>query len=143
MRFKYQVYLSELPNCPPSDYERKNIQAFRFVFADLSLENNFLPVLLQNPKRSFSDDEATCQAYGLSLFDTLENARKRYFTLKKSFRKIDKVIGTHIAEGSIEEDDGVVSKINSYGHFCLHEFEQTDLWVKFRLVMKIYDDGTS
>ncbi len=30
-------------------------------------------------------------------------------------------MGTHLASGLIEEDDGVVSKVDSGGHFELHD----------------------
>lgn len=142
MRFKYDAHLSAIPDCPPSHYECKDIQAFRFVFKDLNHKNNFLPVSLMNPKRKFPDDASKCQGYGLSFFDTLENARRRYLAIKKNFRNIGKIIGTHIAEGFIEVNDGVVSEVNSSGHFCLHEFEHTDLSRKFHLVLKVYNNGT-
>jgi len=41
-------------------------------------------------------------------------------------------VGTHLASGLIEEDDGVVSKVDSGGHFELHEFAGRHLTPKFR-----------
>jgi hypothetical protein len=37
----------------------------------------------------------------------------------------------HIAAGSIDKTDGVVSKIDDNGHLSLHEFATTDLAAKF------------
>ena len=139
MRFKYHSYLNQLPDCPPSSYERKSITAFRFVFEDLDHIQNFLPVLLKNPKRRLRGDAEKCKGYGLSFFDTLENVKRKYVALAKNFKNIHLVIGTHIAEGFIEEDDGVVSELNRDGHFTLHEFEHTDLKNKFHLIMRIFD----
>ncbi len=145
MRFKYHLYINQLPDCPPSRYEPQNRKAFRFVFADLDHTNNFLPVLLINPKRinssGFKNNRAKCSGYGLSFFDTLENAVRRYRGLQRSSPNIHKSIGTHIAKGVITKQDGTVSEINNDGHFTLHEFEQANLRKSFSIVEKVNRDG--
>lgn len=141
MRFKYEKQIVNLPECPPEKYRGEQLPAFRFVFANITHKDNFLPVLLKNPRRRLSGN-AKCQGYGLSFFDSLENAQTRYLKLRKNYRNIHKGIGTHIANGMIEENDGVVSEIDERGHFTLHEFEQIDLKSKFSLTMKVYD-GTN
>jgi hypothetical protein len=143
MRFKYHSYISQLSNCPPFNFKPQERRSFRFVFEDLDHKNNFLPVLLIKPERinspQFSNDEAKCSGYGLSFFNTLESAQKRYLALKKSFRNINKIIGTHIAEGMITKEDGVVSDISPGGHFDLHEYEQVNLRSKFFLVARVHN----
>jgi hypothetical protein len=76
MRLKYQKSLDKLPNCPPANYESKEIVGFRFVFKDPKHRNNFLPVLIINPNRINSfNDQRKCKGYELSLYDSLENGK--------------------------------------------------------------------
>jgi len=137
MHFKYKAFINPIPNCPPEDSQSQEITAFRFVFEDLNHQNNFIPVLLINPPRintpTFKKDANKCAGYALSFFDTLENAKKRYFELKykRGLKNIHKILGTHIAQGVIRENDGVISKVDKHGHFNLHEFEEVDLKSQF------------
>ncbi len=139
MTFKYQEYIDNLSiQCPPSDYVPKELQAFRFVF-DASAQgsaNNFIPVLIIKPSRHLYPDTpaARCQGYALSLFDTKENAEKRYSQLIKKRPALRKSLGTHLAEGFIDSTDGVVSEVDDNGHFSLHEFVASDLTKKFNIV---------
>lgn len=141
MHFKYHEYLKGFPDCPPSSYKRKDVVAYRFVFEDLD-ENSFLPALVKKPKRVLinDSDSVRCQAHGLSLFDTLENAEEFYSNLPPNTSKNrHKTIGSHIAEGNIDKSDGVVSRVSSNGHFTLHESNNADLPSKFNIVKKIYN----
>jgi hypothetical protein len=102
MCFKHQEHIDKLSTqCPPLDYEPKEMLAFRFVFEpnDERSINNFKPVLIITPQRNLKPEtEATrCQGYALSLFDTRENAEKRYLKLTKNRKKLRDSLGTHIA----------------------------------------------
>lgn len=142
MRFKYQKYLDKLPNCPPTNYESEEIVGFRFVFKDPRHKNNFLPVLIIKPNRINSfNDEGKCKGYGLSLYDSLENAKASYSYLQKRFKNINRTIGTHIAEGLIDKEDGVVSEVGSNGHFTLHESENSEIKSAFNIAIKVHKDG--
>jgi hypothetical protein len=139
--FKYQNYINQLSEpCPPSNYQPKAMTAYRFVFEETSSKskNNFLPILMIQPKRQLNfNDTQKCQGYALSLFDTQENAEKRYLKLKKQIKNISKTLGTHLAEGQITQQDGVVSKTDNNGHFSLHEFNNTDLSSKFSIISSL------
>jgi len=136
--FKYQSNISVLPNCPPADYQQVRIQAFRWVFEDDNHPNNFRPPLAINPhrrkdKRFRGNDQMTCAGYALSLFTTLEQAKKRYdYFYVNSPDHFPESVGTHIAQGLIEEPDGLASKTDNSGHFELHEFAGTNLKPKFQ-----------
>jgi hypothetical protein len=139
--FKYQNDIQDLPNCPPADYQQVHLQACRWVFEDDNHPNNFRPPLVIHPQRRKGkhfrgNDRLTCAGHALSFFSTLENARKRYLHLYYGRTGQDFVtsVGTHLAQGVIEESDGVASKIDSQGHFELHEFVETDLKPKFRWI---------
>ena len=141
MRFKYARELSDLEDCPPAYYERRDFTAHRFVFADLSHANNFLPALKISPRRihspPFVSDTARCLGYALSLFDTLENAHRRYRQISRFNRNFYKVVGTHIARAQIESADGLASPPDGHGHISLHEAENVDLGAKFRIVEEL------
>jgi hypothetical protein len=134
MPFKYQNFISLIANCPPADYYPTQIKAYRFVFSDPNHPDNFLPVLMMNPKRNFPDPNGQCLGYALSLFDSLENAQKRYGDMVKGRPALRKKLGSHIAAGIITPNDGLVSEVNSSGHFSLHQFAETDLKHKFQII---------
>ncbi len=90
----------------------------------------------QNGRR-FKKDSSKCHGYALSFFDTLEHIRKQYAELKRDNPNISDIIGTHIAQGIIEKEDGVVSQIDNKGHFSLHSFSDTQLPKKFRIVSSL------
>lgn len=141
MKFKYGRELSALEECPPSYYESRAFTAYRFVFPDLGHANNFLPALKINPRwlnsPSFVSETARCMGYALSLFDTAENARRRYQQISRFNRNFYKIVGTHIARGEIAERDGVASPSDGHGHVSLHEAENVELASKFRIVEEI------
>ncbi len=141
MSFKYQKHIEALfVQCPPFDYTSCKRVAFRFVFEEThnNYRNNFLPVLIIKPARKngrrFKKEPSKCRGYALSFFDTLEHIREQYAELKRDHPNISDIIGTHIAQGIIDKEDGVVSQIDHKGHFSLHEFEGTQLQTKFRIV---------
>jgi len=139
MNFKYKKQIEQLSTqCPPSNYKSKDISAFRFVFEaeNDKAKNNFLPVLIIKPKRQLKPDNDTvkCQGYALSLFDSQENAEKRYYKLRKRNKNISKTLGDCLATGTIDKTDGVASEVDNNGHFSLHEFENTDLAAKFNII---------
>ena len=121
--FKYQTYFEKLTSlCPPSHYIAQNKEAFRWIFENIADEDNFKPVFFKNPKR-FNEklDEERCMAMGLSFFDTLENSERRFVTLKKRLGdEAYKVLGSQIAQGYLQETDGVNSPTDNNGHFTHH-----------------------
>jgi hypothetical protein len=141
-RFKYQPMIESLANCPPAHYESPEFVAYRFVFGDLTHQNNFLPVLEFKPKRinaqEFASEQAKCLGYALSLFDSLEHAQRRYQQISRYNKNFYKTVGTHVAEGEIESTDGLASPVDDNGHISLHEFEGADLPAKFRVIAEVY-----
>jgi hypothetical protein len=121
--FKYQNEFEKLIiTCPPSDYIALNRVAFRSVFDDLKDDNNFKPVYFKNPKR-FNDklEDEICLSMGLSFFETLDKAERRFIKLRKRLgEEAFKILGTQIAEGTITEDEGVSNVADLNGHFTHH-----------------------
>ena len=121
--FKYQAYFEKLTtSCPPMNYKRQNKEAFRWILENTVDEDNFKPAYFKNPKRFHEkSDEEHCMAMGLSFFDTLETAERRFLQLKKRLGDdAYKILGTQIAKGVIQEEDGVNSPADTHGHFTHH-----------------------
>lgn len=121
--FKYQTYFEELKIlCPPSNYIAQNKEAFRWMYENISDADNFKPAYFKNPKRfNEKSDEEQCMAMGLSFFDTLYAAERRFLQLKKRLgEEAYKVLGSQIAKGQIQEEDGVNSSVDVNGHFTHH-----------------------
>jgi len=136
LTFKYQEYINELSNCPPSDYQPIEMTAYRFVFEENQeqSENSFLPVLIIKPHRKFNTPQQRCKGYALSLFNTQNHAEQRYNQLRKNRPDISQTLGTHLAKGIIDKTDGIASSVDQKGHFNLHEFQHTDLSQKFEII---------
>ena len=121
--FKYQTYFENLNvPCPPKHYIADDKEAFRWIFDAPIGEDNFVPVYFKNPKRfNEKSDEARCMALGLSFFETLETAEQRFLQLKKRLgEEAYKTLGTHIAKGQLQAEDGVNSPPQINGHFTHH-----------------------
>lgn len=148
--FKYQNEIQNLPNCPPANYQQVHLQAFRWVFEDDHHPNNFRPSLVISPRRRYDqqfigNDRLKCAGYALSFFNTREHAKQRYLKLMAKNQRFPKLVGTHLVAGMIDKNDGVASKVDSSGHFELHEFAGRHLALKFRgigpITMEIEEDG--
>jgi hypothetical protein len=79
-------------------------------------------------------DSLKCSALGLSLFVSEEALCKKMKNLKIRTPNIEKLVGSMIAAGSIDIDDGICNKADNKGHFTLHEFEGCKLWKKFKVI---------
>jgi hypothetical protein len=100
---------------------------FRFVFEDLSHQNNFRPPLAIKPTRVFEEAEL-CSANALSIFSEEDRARAFYVKLRSEYPKIHKTIGSHLARVAIAADDGSVGEEDADGHRDFHEFEDCNLF---------------
>lgn len=141
MEFKYKLAHQKLnEECPPKNYEPKKIEAFRWVFDDLENSINFTPQYFKNPKRFLTHtDEKKCEAMSLSMWDSLENGRKAFNFLKNNVlgKKVFKILGTNIAQGTLDASCGVNSAIRKDGHFSHHQFKKTDYTQIFKLNEKL------
>lgn len=138
MEHKYKTLINNIPNCPPASTINQDLESFRFVFADINCEKNFLPPFVQRPRRANSkNDYEKCDGYALSFFTTLEKAQRFYNYLQKSSSNIHKSLGSCIATGILYKTDGSMTKIQKNGHFSLHEFQGVDLRNRFNIVGEV------
>jgi hypothetical protein len=148
-KLKYSDLLSQLKDCPPNDFEVINKNIYRWIHAEIN-ENNFLPLNLikSPPQRIVDDSDLLCMGYGISMFDSLENALERYTKLHRNKRENQKRIfvedkGTMVANLRVTEDDGIANsphKTNN-GHFTFYEYEGTELSDKVVDVYNIFKEN--
>ena len=147
MRFHYQTYYDKLSvDCPPKSYSPKNLNAFRWVFEDIEDERNFQSQYEKHtkqpkPPKRYNDmkDIDKCDAMALSMFNSVENARKRFFFLKDEQphpmnENAYRFLGNHIAIGNITEQDGVNEEPDRKGHFNHHPVEHFDYKTRFKII---------
>lgn len=138
--FKYSEELKEVAKRGanlPSLFVPYDTNAYRFVFRN-NIPKSYIPAYLMSPKRVTKDEEKhklSTSGYALSLFNTEDNAVKKYAELSASFRNIKLTIGDTVSYGVLTSKDGMISKTNSSnGHFDLYEFKGCDLAQRFTLL---------
>jgi hypothetical protein len=141
MELKYLAELSRYPNCPPRSAKQRSRPAYRFVHEDIKDKRNFLPVIKLNPAREIPEN-MLCDCLALSMFESVDTAKKRFATLKKKVRNIHKTIGTHLATCNLVEEDGLSTVANDDGHFSLYESKSATAWeTRFSVVGDLRGNG--
>ena len=133
---KYANQFGHLTNCPPSNNVYSYNTAYRFVFDPLD-HRSFIPQGIKSPSRISNpnnNDDTRCSLLALSMFISENDAVNRYKELKKICKNIDKSLGTHLAVGTLNNDDGLQYIANNYGHFDFHEHASTNLAPQFSIV---------
>jgi hypothetical protein len=127
--------------CPPNHYKPQNKPVYRWVFDEITDERNFQPLFYRNPRkysRKDTSDKEKCGGLALSLFTSEEKAKDRFYELKNTTCPIAyKVLGTGIAEATINEQDGVNEEPNNLGHFNHHPVVNHDYENRFTIISKL------
>jgi hypothetical protein len=125
--------------CPPNHYKPKKMTVYRWVFANIDDEQNFMPVFYRNPKKYFGKTDAEkCNGLALSLFESQAHAEERFYDLQDGMgRKAYKVLGTHIATADIDVEDGVNDEPNASGHFNHHPVKEHQYKKRFNIISKL------
>lgn len=135
MAFLYQYGIDEyeIPQCPPPNAESVNIVAWRWTFNPFT-ENCFSPLGKINPKRILSGKVDKCSCWGLSMYSNQSDAENVFKELEFTVKNARKNIGDHVSCGNILESDGVITEIESNGHFDFHPYVNIDVSSKFNPV---------
>lgn len=138
MALKYQAEIDKLPCDMQGFGEQNNRDSYRWVFEDITLPKNFLPVFLLDDR-----ERVNCKGWALSLFSTQEKAKKRLLRLTKNKPLLYQKLGNCIAKGSLMKEHGVSDEAADNGHFSLFEYEKVDLHKEFTIIekLKITDAG--
>lgn len=148
-KLKYQSFLEKFPNCPPDNFQPVDRDAYRWTKKNTSVED-FIPMHLMKtpPNRILENMDLMCKGYGLSLFDTLHNAKAKYLSLynKKRQHQREQFIedcGDYVSYVRLTKSDGVVGEIETknYGHFTFHEYENTFLADKTLPLQPIFENN--
>lgn len=140
-KLKYAEYLDKYANCPPRTCNTYNKSLFRWLNEADNHPDNFKPILLIDPSRTFPNDDIYCSGYALSMFDTEEGAFNKYKKLVGDKVKLGKRLGTIIGEIAIAPIDGVgtIPELDNYEHLDFYEFEGVDLSRKITNFVEIFD----
>jgi hypothetical protein len=139
---KYQALIDQQNlsiKCPDSSCAQVDMTVFRWVKADFSDGQSFLPNLIYDfnrgkPPRKNADEDFKCGMCALSFFDTLESAGENVEAIGGP-EKIKRLLGyTHVAQGKIESTDGLASSIDEHGHLLFFEFVGVVLEPKFTVL---------
>jgi hypothetical protein len=142
-KLKYQELLSQFPNCPPDNYTEIEMEAFRWVHS-VEHENDYKPINLINdpPQRLLDETDKMCMGYGLSLFDSFENAYARFKELYCKQRDHLKPVfisdkGDCIATLKLVYPDGLGNcpDVRNHGHFTFHEYENVNIRNKVKKII--------
>lgn len=138
--FKYQYLFEEYKItelCPLKGCTPQNRLSYRWIYAPIDHELNFMPNSIFDTKRNKprrindkTDLGFICSYCSVSLFDTLENAKKVFKNLPPSAQT--NLGYTHVAEGIVTETDGVMDSISSHGHFNFFEYENMKYTERFK-----------
>src|SRR5699024_3608901 len=116
-------------DCNLKELSENERLAYRIVFEDIADDRNFHPSYHRT-----NDRHDTCIVCALPVDDSLEDTMQKMADLRKHRKNIHKKIGTHIAEGTLDENDGITNDSNGEGHFSLFEYNGVDLSTKFEIV---------
>lgn len=134
-KLKYEDEIKKL-NYNFDGFSEQERIAYRWVHSDINDKRNFVPrpLLMSN----YSIKDAT--DWGISLFNTEENAEKKLKDFLKVKPNIYKALGSCIAEGNLKKTHGVCDKPVSSGHFNLIEYKEVNLIPDFKII-KIVCNG--
>lgn len=131
---KYKNEIDGISNCPGIQCEERAIEAYRFVFKNMS-GNSFLPTAIQSPNRFINKSHAfRCSGYALSMFTKKELAKQHLLSLLERIPNIRKSIGDNLACGTIDKQNGICTKTNENGHFAMFEYINRDLKKTFNII---------
>lgn len=105
------MWKEELPiNCPPESAKEMDTSAYRILEEEAPQESDFLPYVHLYPDNNRY--KTLCEAFALSSFDSIQNAKAAW----KRALKRGKVIGSYIGEIQIKPSDGKNDLNQKTGH---------------------------
>ena len=71
------------------------------------------------------------------MYSKIEGAKEKYRQLINTNQNFWKIAGTHISNGILDAEDGLITDENHSSHFELYEFENVELQNKFNIIEKL------
>ena len=138
MTYLYAAALSQIPDCPCGDCAPVEMESYHAVWEPLDDGRNFQPAALKNPAR-FLPGSPPCIAWGLSMFHSPEGLQRHLIAIFENFPNLNKLVGTHVAQGNVLETHGTACPKGKNGHFTLHPSTQLVFTQCFHIVSPILD----
>ncbi|MCR9011975.1 hypothetical protein [Gabonibacter chumensis] len=133
-KLKYEEEIKKLNYNFDAFKEQEKI-AYRWVHQNITDQRNFLPRPLL--KKDYKVQQAT--DWGISMFNTEENAIRRLNECINNKPMLYKVLGSCIAEGNLHPIHGICDKPAINGHFNLMEYKKANLTSDFQIKKVIYN----
>lgn len=134
-KLKYEEEIKKLAYDFENFSEQERI-AYRWVHQNIDDPRNFIPrpcIKKNYEVKDFTD-------WGISLFNTEENAIKRLQNYTQDKPMLYKVLGSCIAKGNLKKMHGICDIPAKSGHFNLMEYKEVNLRPEFEII-KIVCNG--
>jgi hypothetical protein len=132
--YKYGYGLVTHPNCPSGATATFSERSYRIVHADIKDQRNFLPKAILEPHMGTK----CCQAWGLSLYDSVAQVRSKIEQVEKRVRNWRKKVGDCAAELALGVTHGARTPSSNDGHFTFYEFHSFDPEKSVTAVEKLF-----
>lgn len=140
MPLKY-AECTRVAGCPPQSATPSDVRAFRLVNSPIQCPRDFLPVAVLTPSRQFTG-RRRCTSWALSFFESVETAETLFRAYQRTNPQFHKTVGTHIAAGNLQRQDGLITPPDGTGHFSLFENAETDFTDRFEIVHQLVEQVT-
>ena len=126
LRFGAQI--AAIGNCPNNASAPFSESAYRGVKAPVAIADDFLPLGITDPDRfANASQNQRCSSLAISLFESIDQMRKRFTSVEKTSRKFKKkLVGMHCARLNLTSKDGRRTHAPPNGHFSFYQFESFD-----------------
>jgi hypothetical protein len=132
--YKYGYGLATHENCPSGANATFSEHSFRIVHANIRDERNFLPKAILEP----SMGTKCCQAWGLSLYDSVAQMRSKIEHVEKRVRNWRKKVGDCAAKLALNAIHGNRTPSSKDGHFTFYEFHSFEVEKSVLAVEKLF-----
>lgn len=123
-QLKYAVEMREISKCPAEPNYTTLGMAYRFAFADVNDQRNFLPIAKLQPERTVSGRKPVgecCEGWSLSMFTTLDKLQARAKKGLKISPQFLKRVGDCYTQVKLTTSCGVHTDPGENGHFEFFE----------------------
>ena len=144
-KLEYHAYLSKISDCPSKDCTEKERDSFRWAHNPIKQED-FIPLAFEDSRRVLDEtDENQCKSYGLSLYDSLEQAVRQYKAVYENQRTVIRQNKWKASKGEqvvfirLHINDGVSSESNKNGHFTFYNYMNINILKKVKEIFNIFN----
>jgi hypothetical protein len=141
-QFKYQYELETIAEsgttCPPASAMETTQKAYRWCASPMTAQC-FYPQARRNPARLLkaNDWDERCSCWALSMHSSLSASVSAFQSMERSFRRIRKIFGGYVADGTVKPEHGRCTPPDVHSHFDIHEYKNGDVASAFAIQSEI------